>query len=510
MGDEVFESGIRLSRRQVLTVAAVAGGASLLAARRGAASRNESRGPTPVPFQVDLPIPAVASPVRSDSLADYYEIHQRRVVAEIFPGLQTPLWTYDGTFPGPTIWAREGRASVITHVNDLIADDVRTSVHTHGALVNGDNDGHPDDHVPPGTSRTYAIPNQSHGPRALQSARTMWYHDHFMRETGRNVNNGLAGFYLLDDDSVTSQVLPRGEFDIPLMIADRLFNADGSLVYTFPQEFKNGIEGNVMLVNGAVQPRFSVGTRRYRFRVLNASSFRQFELAFDNGMPFQVVATEGGYLSSPITVPSLFIAQAERYEIVVDFSQVPLNTSLVLKNRQGTGTVAQVMRFDVTRRLVDDSTVPTVLRAIETIPVSEATVRRTFEFKRSGGAFTINAKPYDGGRIDASPRAGTTEIWTIRNGGGGWTHPVHVHLVNFQALSRDRVPLRAYETNNWKETLFLPENATAKIIMTWPDVPDDVLARAATTFVNRYVFHCHNLQHEDRDMMAQLQVLPRL
>ena len=97
----------------------------------------------------------------------------------------------------------------------------------------------------------------------------------------------------------------------------------------------------------------------------------------------------------------------------------------------------------------------------------------------------------------------------MKNGGGGWTHPVHLHLTNFQILTRDRVALRPYEKGVWKETVFLPEIATAQLITTWPDVPPDPLGRAARAFRDRYVFHCHNLQHEDDDMMAQMRILPR-
>ena len=509
MTEELYSRVSHMSRRQVLGLGAAVGGASFLFNLRAGRSGADTSGPTPVPFKADLPIPPVAKPVRSDALGDYYEIHQRRVEAEIFPGLKTPLWTYDGSFPGPTIWAHEGRPAIVTHFNDLVTEGVHTVVHTHGALVDGDNDGHADDMVHPGSSRAYAIPNMSKGPRAMQSARTMWYHDHAMDQTGRNVNMGLAGFYLLDDDSATSQQLPRGEFDIPLMIADRLFNNDGSLSYPFPDRFKNGLEGNVMLVNGAIQPRCPVGTRKYRLRLLNGSAFRQFEFAFSNGMSFQVVGTEAGYLPTPITVTSLVMAQAERYEIVVDFAAVPLNTSVVLNNLKGTGTLAQVMRFDITRRIADDSTVPSILRSIEKIPVSEATVRRSFEFNRSGGVFAINGKPYDGNRFDAYPQAGTTEIWNIKNSSGGWTHPIHLHLTNFQVLNRTRVPLRSYESASWKETVYLPENAEAQIIMTWPDVPADVLSRPAGLFKDTYLFHCHNMQHEDSRMMSQLKLLPR-
>lgn len=509
MTEEFNSRGPNLSRRRLLGLGAAVGGASFFFNLRTGISGAGTSGPTPVPFLADLSIPPVAKPVQSDSATDYYEIRQRRVEAEIFPGLKTPLWTYDGSFPGPTIWAREGRAAVVTHFNDLVAENVHTVVHTHGALVDGDNDGHAGDMVHPGMSRAYAIPNASQGPRTMQSARTMWYHDHAMDETGRNVNMGLAGFYLLDDDSATSQQLPRGEFDIPLMIADRLFENDGRLSYPFPDRFKNGLEGNVMLVNGAIQPRFSVGTRKYRFRLLNASAFRQFEFAFSNKMPFQVIATEAGYLSKPITVTSLFMCQAERYEIIVDFAAVPLNTSVVLNNLNGTDTLAQVMRFDVTRRLTDDSTVPSTLRTIEKIPVSDATVRRKFEFNRSGGVFAINGQPYDANRFDAYPRAGTTEIWTIKNSSGGWTHPIHLHLTNFQVLGRTRVRLRSYETAGWKETVYLPKNAEAQIIMTWPDIPADVLGRPEGAFKNTYLFHCHNMQHEDSRMMSQMKVLPR-
>src|SRR4029453_19340332 len=152
-------------------------------------------------FQVPLPIPRVLMPTRADSTTDYYDIEQRQARVEIIPGRQTTIWGYDGTFPGPTIKARRGRTVVVRHTNRLATPTV---VHLHGGVSPPESDGFPMDHIMPGESRTYAYPN-------AQRAATLWYHDHAMDRTGRNIYMGLAGLYLIEDDEERALGLPSDQ-----------------------------------------------------------------------------------------------------------------------------------------------------------------------------------------------------------------------------------------------------------------------------------------------------------
>jgi FtsP/CotA-like multicopper oxidase with cupredoxin domain len=217
-----------------------------------------------------------------------------------------------------------------------------------------------------------------------------------------------------------------------------------------------------------------------------------------------LIASEAGFLERPVPISSVFMAPAERYEVVVDFAKYPLGSKVVLRNLQGGARTTDVMRFDVVRDAVDTSTVPARLRTIPRIPETDATVFRTFKFERGNGQWQINGKTFDANRIDAAPRVGDTEIWTLVNGSGGWLHPIHIHLLNFQVLDRNGKPPLPQEAG-WKETVKLGPNETVRVIMKWPAIPEIGAPRG--DFFDRYVFHCHNVEHEDHDMMMQIRVV---
>jgi len=494
-----------ITRRRLLKVGLATGTAIALplsAARAGAWYGGGGGGTSPAftPFTRSMPVPPILVPTSKDATTDYYDISMTTADVEIIPGSRTRIWGYNGQFPGPTIAARSGRRVSVQQTNRL---SVPTSVHTHGAYVDGDSDGHPNDQIAPGASKTYVFGNQ-------QNARTQWYHDHTEHQTATNVYQGLAGFYLVRDDFEDTLPLPRGDFDVPIAIQDRTFNADGSLLYPASAVSDAGLKGEVIVVNGVAQPSFEVANRRYRFRLLNASNARPYELALSSGSSFQLIATEGGLLDAPLSLTSLTIWPAERYEIVVDFAKETFGAGVVLTNRLESGALGQVMRFDVTRQAPETSAVPAVLRpasaqvdATHQAPGPVA-VTRVFKFqKTSDGIYVINGKIYDKNRIDAAPRPGDTEIWELQNG-WGWSHPVHIHLVNFKILDRNGYAPTPQE-RGWKETVVLNPNDRVRVQMRWPTVP---LGPKPGDFTSRYVFHCHNLGHEDHDMMAQIKVTP--
>jgi len=481
------------TRRELLAL----GASALLASsalRRGDASAADERIPR---FQVPLPIPETAHPIRSDATADYFEIEQREAELEILPGLRTRVWGYDGRFPGPTIKARRGRTTVVRHTNRL---RVPVVVHLHGGVTPPESDGFPMDHIMPGTSRTYTYPNEGR-------AATLWYHDHVMDHTGRNLYMGLAGLYILEDDAESSLGLPKGPFDVPLLIQDRLFRRDGALVYdTF-----HGLaaKGGTMLVNGAPWPRLDVTARKYRFRILNGSNATPLRIALSSGEPLVQIATDGGLLPAPVISPSIPLAMAERVEVVIDFSRYPVGSQIILQNlNEGevTGQVSRdIMRFDVVRAEEDDSVVPARLSEVPSILRDAAVCTRRFVFAGRPGLhwppathWVINGRDFDADRAIAAPRYGDVEIWHFENrrflGFGGLIHPVHVHLVNFQILERDGGPPLPHETG-WKDTVAVPKGHEVKVIARFEG------------YRGRYVVHCHNLEHEDHTMMARFDVI---
>src|SRR5215510_2663398 len=322
-----------IDRRQFLVGS---GSVVLLGLARGAWPRAESRLRVEE-FRTALPIPPLLSPVRSDSAADYYDIVQREVAAEIVSGKRTRIWGYNGMFPGPTIEARRGRTIVVTHTNDL---DRPTVVHLHGGITRPESDGFPSDTLAPGETRVFRYDNTG------QPA-TLWYHDHSWQGAGRNLYMGLAGLYLLKGNTDVDQQLPNGRYDIPLMLHDRSFTRDGELAYD--HDSHHGAVGRVMLVNGAPWPVLDVAARKYRFRIVNASNAMAVRLALSTRQPLVQIATDQGLLPSPVTLSSIGLAPAERTEAVIDFSMYPFGTRVVLLNQRGDGAFGRIMRFDVVR-----------------------------------------------------------------------------------------------------------------------------------------------------------------
>jgi FtsP/CotA-like multicopper oxidase with cupredoxin domain len=445
-------------------------------------------------FQLPLRVPTILEPTKRTEIQAEYDIAQREAEQEIFPGRPTKIWGYQGLFPGPTIRVRRDRTAIVRQTNLL---PNHTVVHLHGGRTPADSDGFATDTVAPGESRTYMYPNR-------QRACTLWYHDHAMDRTGENMYRGLAGFYIVEDDEELALPLPKGPFDVPLILQDRTFNADGSLRYD--TNGHTGVEGNVMLVNGVPWPRMDVSTRRYRFRILNGSNARLFQLALSNGDPFTLIGTDGGLLPEPVAVKNLPLSMAERVEVVVDFSRYPVGTTLFLLNTREKSELTQLMRFDVVRREPDDTSVPSRLSdpGFHARPTSAHTRAWTLRasFSIRGGPppimWTINGQRFDPDRSDAKVPLGEIELWRFRNEAGlrffGRPHPAHVHLGHFMILERNgKLPL--VHERGWKDTVALESGEEVLVMIRFEQ------------FRGRYVLHCHNLEHEDHAMMSRFDVV---
>lgn len=406
----------------------------------------------------------------------------------ILPGTKTKMWTYNGTFPGPTIRRPTGATTTVRLVNKLPAAAGSLTLHNHGNHSASDFDGQPDAFLaePGGAAVTYTYTGRESGGN--ERGAMQWYHDHRMDVTGRNVWMGLAGMYIIDDPS-EPQTLPKGEFDVPLMLTDRSFSSTNQLAYRMNL---NGVLGNHILVNGVPQPYFNVGDRRYRLRILNASNLRPYDLALSNGQAFLQIGTESGLLPKPVRRTRARIGPGERIEIVVDFAN-RLGQRIVLQNLAADGALRNVMQFRVIRNLTETSSVPTTLRPLPVLDATSA-VSRTFDFDRPriGGRWTINNQPFDPERIDAQPKLGTTETWTLRNTGGS-DHYIHIHGVDQRLVSRNGKPPAAYEL--LKETWDISAGQTVVVKLKFTD------------HTGEFVFHCHVLEHEDMGMMGKFEVV---
>ncbi len=440
-------------------------------------------------FNLPLRVPPTLIPSASDATTDYYDLRLRQEAVHIVGGTQTLIWGFNGSYPGPTIRATRDRRVIVRHTNDL---PEAVSIHLHGGHIPADSDGHPTSLISPGAYRDYVYPNR-------QLPATLWYHDHTMDRTGRNVYRGLAGFYLLTDEIEDSMMLPRGRYEIPLVIQDRTFNADGSLAYSNTgMNRMNGFLGDRVVVNGQIQPFHFVERRKYRLRILNGSNARTYQLAFSNDLPFYQIGSDGGMLSSTVVRSSITLAPAERVDVVVDFSAANPGSNIQLLNQIGTGTTAEVMQFRVIAMKYgkDTSVIPTVLRPVDRIPPASASVTRNFTLNLTmagGMTFTFNNQAFDPNRIDATPSLGATEIWSFNNQ-TNMLHPIHIHGIQWQILDVNGAAPPPWELG-WKDTFVVPANGTTRVIGKFTDYAGD------------YVFHCHILEHEDFSMMGQFRVI---
>jgi spore coat protein A len=514
------------------------------------------------------------------------------------PGILQPFPAFPGTFT--------------TTAGPLNAQTpVPLVPHLHGAEVQSFSDGGPDAWFTYNgiTGTGYSTNNVQLGVAGAsnqavynypntQNPATLWYHDHALGMTRLNVMSGLAGFYLLKDTAATTtittpaadgsdfdqymtQTFTYGVNEIPLAIQDRTFKTDGSLwfptvginptinPYWMPEFF-----GNTIMVNGKVWPNLDVTQGAYRFRILDGSNARFYTLAFSNKMPFIVIGSDGGYLQQPVVVTSLTIAPGERYDIIADFSAVPVGTKIVMTNTArapfpggspaSPQDVGQVMQFTVAGTAAAPGTAannigattpvlpaglnPTLpIGAFPTITqaVTNTRIRTLYEVMGPAGPMmvTVNGQQWDG-VITEDPQNGATEDWVIVNLTGD-THPIHLHLVTFELVSRQRFQASKY-TKDWLainaggfiagnmmppfRTDYVPQQlspipylqgkATTALPqeMGWKDTiqmnPGEVTTIRIHFGSNTgaifsfdptqgpgYVWHCHIIDHEDNEMM---------
>jgi FtsP/CotA-like multicopper oxidase with cupredoxin domain len=297
---------------------------------------------------------------------------------------------------------------------------------------------------------------------------------------------------VLEDDLERKLDLPAGDYDVPIVIADHAFNRDGSFRYV--ENIDVGFRGDTILVNGAVSPRMRVERRKYRLRLLNASNSRSYRLRLGRGRKVTQIASDGGLLARPVGRRSVPLHPAERIDLVIDFRDYAPGTELVLHNVDGEGGTVAVMRFDVSRGGgSEDFRVPRRLRSQETLPAPSAD--RTWELGLGFGGWQINGRDFDHARFDVRPRHGSTERWTFVNRSNR-VHPMHIHGYLFRVLERSSGPVHAADRLGWKDTVGVLANETVSVLAWF------------APYSGRYVFHCHSLEHADKAMMLQLEVVP--
>ena len=470
----------------------------------------------PKVFATALPLQKVLSPTSTgiDSNGKpyaSYNVYARQGTAAFVPGLATPVlgyYHYSGTGHGHRIDVERGTRIHMTVHNKLPATHpafgtpLAISTHLHGSASLPQYDGFANDVSLPGQKKYYSWPND-------QQARTMWFHDHGAHYTAENAYAGLAAQYHVHDP-VERALLPQGQYDVALTLTDMMFKSNGSLMYD--DRSHSGLWGDVILVNGAPWPVMKVKKRIYRFRLLNAGLSRSYRLRLSNGAPVHMVATDGGLMPKSQPVTSWRHAGAERYEFLIDFRTATTGQRIQLLNSSNPNNrdydyTHKVMAFDVTDEPFDKSdptwnTIPGLLdpgnEVMKLAPTSSMKVR-DIRVERTNSEWSINGETWKSvvasnyAKVVANPELGATEIWNLTNNSGGWFHPVHIHLVDFKILSRNGMAPYAYERGP-KDVAYVGEGETVKVIMKFGP------------HRGRYMIHCHNLPHEDHDMMHQFSV----
>jgi spore coat protein A len=528
-------------------LAAVAVGAAVAGALAPHASATPLNPATLTKYVDPLPIP----PVAQQSAPGHYDLTMMQGTTQFSSQLPaTPVWGFGGGYLGPTIEERTGTPITVTWINNLPtthllapfidhtldgamqAPDVRAVTHLHGGHVAPDSDGGPDGWFLPGQQVTYAYPND-------QDATTLWYHDHAMGITRLNPYAGLAGFYILRDDYEDSLNLPKGAYEIPLVIQDKLFNTDGTLTYPGPgithPAWLPEMFGDAIAVNGKLWPYVNVEPRKYRLRILNGSNARFYSLTIaapKKGAKFEPafnqIGSEGGLLPQTATLRQLLIAPGERADVIVDFTN-DAGLTLVMKNNAKAPypngdvpepqTTGQVLQFRVAQSVSgpDTSVIPVNPRPIARLDPAQAAVTRDIKMTELIDPFLdepvqlrLEDKVYRD-PIDIFPALGTTEVWRFVNTTGD-THPMHLHLVQFQVLDRQNFDVSGYLATGTIRTTGTPRTANANE-MGWKDtvrVDPGQVVRIIARFdhLGTYPVHCHILEHEENEMMRPFGVVP--
>ncbi len=360
-------------------------------------------------------------------------------------------------------------------------------------------DGHPRDQVETGQDYDVRF-------RVLQRAATCWYHSHTDELTAEQAYRGVAGLFLIEDPAESELGLPTGDHDVPLVLTDKRVNAQRQLVYAASMmDQMSGYVGDVMLVNGTSDAWLSVDRGLYRFRLLNGSNARICKVGFADGQPFRVLATDGGLLPTPAEVRSLMLAPGQRTEVLVDFSNSEVGTSLLLVSLpfaigggmmggSAQGSAMDLIRFYVDSTTTGNAKVPAVLPPIEALSETHATRTRVFTLAMSGMVHTINGRLFDMERVEFTVPFGDVEIWEYRNTGTE-PHPMHAHGGLGQVLSRSTTAVLPAEDRGWRDTVLVNPRETVRVLMRFDSYP------------GVFVHHCHNLEHEDSGMMQNFEIL---
>jgi len=504
-----------LTRRQVLRLSgAAAAGLALGSLPRWGRAAGSSAMPLPIPTLIEA---RDGEPVK---------LLMQNTRHRFGAGPAVAARGISSTYLGPVVRVRSGD-TIPFHVENRLEEE--TTVHWHGMLIPSQVDGGPHNTIEPGAVWKPEL-------SVKQAPATNWYHPHPHRRTGRQVYSGLAGMMIVADGADRDRGLPvtYGVDDLPIVLQDKRFGPNGELIYALNMmDVMHGFQGNTLVVNGAIGPVASVPPGFVRLRLLNAANARNFDLRFSDQRPFFVIAGDSGFLAEPVEVRNLIIAPAERYEVLVNFSDGKPVELLTTFQAQGMGPGMMMMPrggpfgfasgAQVFMQFKPDSTLkasitrlPQKLARVAPPDFKSVVAQRTFVLEMMGmhmagmmgmrgpggmmgrgfgdgggpGQFMgINGRPFAMDRVDVTVKQKTAEIWEIVS--PMMPHPFHVHGASFRILSNGG-GLPSPEQSGWKDVVLVWQRAEILVRFDQP-----------ATSKKPFMYHCHILEHEDHGLMGQ-------
>jgi len=498
---------------------------------------------------VDIQLKAVQSSTRilSAKNTDTYSYK-----GSLIKGDKQTLQQLEGSALGPILRVKKGDRVRIRFENEISEKSI---IHWHGLHVSHENDGHPEHVIDKGETYIYEF-------EVMNRAGTYWFHPHPHGHTGEQVYKGLAGLFIITDEEEKALNLPTGDYDIPVVIQDRTFDENSQLVYlpNGRMDQMQGFLGNRILINGKIDNPLSLSKDgKYRLRLLNGSNSRAYKLAWSTGEPITVFGVDGGLLESPKTLPYLLLGPAQRVDVWLDLSKKSENEELRLihlpipldimmsggmmgnksENSMPYNSQFDILNINIGASRKNDAQLPERLSVSQALDPADAENRnspRTFNFAMEGMMkWTINGRTYNGMEVaeDEIVKLNTTEVWRINNGGNISTknqkdgrgmmgnnrgmmgngsgmgnmmqmpHPVHIHQLQFNIINRNPENV---DQNLWNAVKdgFIDEGCQDSVYLL-PGMYMDLVMRFED-FKGLFLYHCHNLEHEDMGMMRNFEI----
>jgi bilirubin oxidase len=451
-----------------------------------------------------------------------FNLNIQNGITQFYPGVNTATYGINGVLLGPTLIINKGDLVTLNVANNLTGNGNSTTMHWHGLHVAAMNDGGPHQLIKQGETWSPKF-------KMLNNAGTFWYHPHGLGKTDLHVVKGLTGMIIVKDSAEALLNLPRtyGVDDFPLVIQTKAFDVLNQVAIASNMDTS-------LFVNGTYNPYLNVPSQVVRFRVLNGSSSRTYNLGLSNGQNFYQIATDGGLLDSSLKLTRLVLSPGERAEILVDltgktgdkiyFKSFASELPIGIYGADSVGDLDNILHdyednllngsdFNILQLSVaaaNSKPITTIINNLipyKPFKIADATKYRTFVFdtlrllpidapNRTDGPFGINNATFDIDVVNETVHLNTTEVWTLKNK-TLLAHPFHIHDIHFNVIEKNgKAPMPS--ERGWKDVILVMPNDSVKFITKFETFADKITP---------YMYHCHILHHEDDGMMGSFVVI---